>query len=156
MSDAFRDLKPAARDILTQLYFEVKMSSRKSRTKKYTPMVTNRHDIKLTYKEVKARLGYSEKTIWESFKQFFEHGFLKVIKHGGGSKGDVQVYGITEGWRCWEKGDVIRTIQKKGKIGRQQQTKISGTVGKPLRGTTGKPLTPNNTGGLPQGKAVTV
>ena len=155
MSDAFRDLKPAARDILTQLYFEVKMSSPKSRTKKYSPTVTNRYDIKLTYSEIKKRLGYSEKTIWESFKQFFEHGFVKVIKHGGGSKGDVQVYGIIEDWRRWEKGDVIRTIQKNGKIGWQRKTKISGTVGKPLRGTTGKPLTLKDAGGLPQGKAVT-
>ena len=88
------------------------MSSPNSRTKKYTPTVTNRYDIKLTYREIQKRLGYTEKTIWESFKQFLGHGFLKVIKHGGGSKGDVQVYGITEDWRHWEKGDVILTIKK--------------------------------------------
>ena len=154
MSHAFRDLKPAARDILIQLYFEVEMSSSRTRTKKYTPTVINRHDIKLTYREIKARLGYSEKTIWESFKQFLEHGFLKVIKHGGGFKGDVQVYGVTEGWRRWKKGDVIRTIEKNGKLGRQRQTEISGTVGKPLRGTAGKPLKAEIDSGLPLGKAV--
>jgi hypothetical protein len=155
MSPAFRELKPAARDILTLLYFEVKFSSPRSRSKKYTPTVTNRHNIKLTYREIHTSVGYSEKTIWESFKQFLEHGFLKVIKHGGGSKGDVQIYSITEDWRHWKKGEVIRTIQKNGKIGRQRKTKISGTVGKQLRGTTGKPLPTNISSGLPQGKEVT-
>ena len=121
MSNAFRDLRPAARDILTQLYFEVEMSSRKKRSKKYTPTVTNRHDIKLTYDEIKARLHYSEKTIWLSFKQFLANGFLQVIKHGGGSKGDFQVYGITEDWRYWKKEQIVRTIQKNGKTGWQRK-----------------------------------
>jgi len=154
MSPAFRDLKPAAKDILIQIYFEIEMSSAKSRSKKYTPTVTNRYDIKLTYREIKSRLGYSEKTIWTSFKQMLANGFLKVIKHGGGGKGDIQIYGITEDWRKWKKGQEIRTIQKNGKIGRQRQTKISGTVGKPLRGTVGKPLRPKKEGGLPTGKLV--
>ncbi len=57
MSPAFRALKPAARDILMQLYFEVEMSSRSRRHKKYTPTVTNRYDIKLTYAEIQKRLS---------------------------------------------------------------------------------------------------
>lgn len=154
MSPAFRALKPAARDILTQLYFEVEMSSRSRRHRKYTPTVTNRYDIKLTYAEIQKRLGYTEKTIWASFKQFLGHGFLKVIKHGGGSKGDVQVYGITEDWRKWKEGQVVREIQKSEKIGRQRKTEISGTVSKPHHGTTGKPLPDKNNSSLPQGKAV--
>ncbi|MEE4601380.1 MAG: hypothetical protein V2J65_08865 [Desulfobacteraceae bacterium] len=123
MSPAFRKLKPAARDILIQIYFEVDMSSPRKRSRKYVPTVTNRHDIKLTYREIKKRLGYSEKTIWEAFKQFYEHGFLKVIKHGGGAKGDVQVYGIAEDWRHWLPGDVVRTIEKNGKLGWQGKQK---------------------------------
>jgi hypothetical protein len=152
MSQAFRNLKPAARDILTQLYFEVEMTSRSQRSKKYTPTLINRNNIKLTYNEIHTRLGYSEKCIWESFKQFLEHGFLKVIKHGGGAKGDAQVYGITEDWRKWKPGQKVRTIRKNGKIGRQRKEKISGTVGKPHHGTVGKPLPDKNKGGLPQGK----
>ena len=123
MSDAFRNLKPAARDILTMLYFEVELSSTKRRSRKYSPTVTNRHAIKLSYEEIRTRLGYSAKTIWDSFRQFFEHGFLKVIRHGGGSKGDVQVYGITEEWRYWKPGDVVRTIAKNGKLGWQRKQK---------------------------------
>jgi len=156
MSPAFRQLKPAAKDILIQIFFEIKMTPRNKRGKKYTPAIANRNEIALPYHEIKTRLGYSDKTIWACFKQMLAHGFLKVEKHGGGSKGDYQVYGISENWRKWSPGDVIREIQINGKYGRQKLNpkKISGTTGKPLHGTTGKPVSPKNKGGLPTGKTV--
>ena len=152
VSAAFRKLKPAAKDILIQVYFEVEMTSKSKRNKKYVPIVTNRNDIRLTYKEIQYRLGYSEKTIWDAFKQLLAHGFLKVVKHGGGAKGDFQIYGITEDWRKWEKDQVIRPVQKNGKTGWQK--KISSTMGKPLRSSVGKPLHVKNDTGLPIGKAL--
>jgi hypothetical protein len=142
MSPAFRNLKPAAKDILMQIYFEVDLSSKRKRSRKYSPAVTNRHDIKLPYREIKARLGYSDRTIWNAFKQILANGFLEVIKHGGGAKGDVQIYGIAEDWRKWEPGRAIRKIQKNGKVGRQRQTKISGTVVQSPRGTVVQPPIP--------------
>ena len=123
VSEAFRKLKPAARDILTLLYFRVEMSKRSRRSRKYTPTVTNRHNIKLPYEEIRMRLGYSAKTIWDSYRQFFEHGFLEIVKHGGGSKGDIQIYRVTEDWRCWKPGDVVRTIETNGKFGWQRKQK---------------------------------
>ena len=153
-SSAFRDLKPAARDILMQAYFEIKMTSRRSRQSKYSQAVINRHDIKLTYQEIKARLGYSDKTIWSSFKQILGNGFLKVIKHGGGAKGNYQVYGIAEDWRKWEPGQVVREIRKNGKAGWQRPNRISGSVGKAPRCSVGKAPPAEFAGGLPVGKAV--
>lgn len=120
MSPAFRALKPAAREILIQIYFEVDMS-KKSKRSKWVSIVTNRDEIKLPYREISERLGYSDKCIWESFKQIIAHGFLKIIKYGGGAKGDVKVYGITEEWRTWQKGQVIRPMEKNGKIGWQKK-----------------------------------
>jgi hypothetical protein len=151
MSPAFRQLRPAGRDILIQVYFEIEMSSGRKR-KKYTPVITNRDNIRLTYKEIRECLGYSNKTIWDAFKQLLAHGFLKVVKAGGGAKGDFQIYGITEDWRKWEKGQVIRTVQKNGKIGFQKI--ISSSVSKPLRSSVGKPPQVKNDTGLPTGKAV--
>lgn len=156
MSPAFRHLKPAARDILIQVFYEIKFASKKKRNQKYAPVVANRDEIVLTYQEIKARLGYSEKTIWQSFKQIMAHGFLKVVKHGGGAKGDYQVYGIAEDWRKWTPGEVARDVQQNGKTGWQKKhsKKISSTTGKPVRSTTGKPVEAKTASGLPTGKAV--
>ncbi|WP_319524666.1 hypothetical protein [uncultured Desulfosarcina sp.] len=151
-SPAFRDLKPSARDILILIYFEVRMSPGKKRSKKYTPTVTNRNEVKLTYQQIRDTLSYSDKTIWASFKEIIGHGFLKVVKHGGGGKGDVQIYGITEDWRRWEPGNVIREVRVNGKYG--FQIKNRSNVGKTTRSTVGKPLRPETETGLPVGKAI--
>jgi len=83
VSFPFRDLKPASRDILTLVYYEIQLTSPKKRGK-YTPIILNRSDIKLPYKEIKDRLGYSNKTIWNAFKEILAHGFLEVVSNGGG------------------------------------------------------------------------
>jgi hypothetical protein len=130
VSDAFRYLKPAAKDILLLLYFEIKISSGKSRSKKYTPIVINRHEIKLPYADIKEGSkvkpirpdGYSDKTIWTSFNQLLAHGFIKVIKIGGGHKGEVSVYEIKEDWREWKPGQIIHKRQRSNrKIGWQKK-----------------------------------
>ncbi len=125
MSEAFRALKPAARDILIQIYFEIKMNSKKKSPKKYTPQVTNRHEIKMPYRDIREGLGYSDKTIWKAFKQFMAHGFLNVVTYGGGCKGDVSIYEIKENWRKWKPGQIIFKIRKKGlRDGRKKKNKL--------------------------------
>jgi len=122
MSPAFRDLRPSARDVLTQLYYEIEMTSR-TKQGKYVPTLRNRHVIKLPYNEIRQRLGYADKTIWSVFRQIMASGFIKVERYGGGAKGDVQVYGIAEDWRNWEKGQVIRKLKRNGKAGWQKAKK---------------------------------
>jgi hypothetical protein len=154
MSNAFRHLRPSAKDILIQVYYEISFSSNRNRSKKYVPVITNRHDIRLSYQEIGKRLGYKEKAIWAAFRQFMAHGFLKVIKHGGGSKGDYNVYGITEDWRKWNPGQVIREIKRNGKSGWQRSKKISSPTGKPLHSPTGKQPKAETGSGFPTGKSV--
>jgi len=120
VSEAFRDLKPGTRNILILVYFEIKMTSKKKRGK-YTPTILN--DIKLPYKEIQERLGYSNKTIWTAFKEILAHGFLGVVSNGGGCKGDCKTYKISEKWRGWKPGQIITEIGKNGKIGWQRVKK---------------------------------
>jgi len=98
ISPAFRDLKPASREILTLAYYEVKLISPK-KGGKYKAVVSNRYNIKLPYIEIQTRLGYSQKTVWTAFKEILAHGFLEVVKNGGGCKGDCKTYKISEKWR---------------------------------------------------------
>lgn len=140
--EAFRSLKPAARDILPLLYYEIEYPNRKKKGK-YDATIMNRHEIRLPYVEIRDRLGYSDKTIWESFRQLLAHGFIEVVKPGGGFKGDCAVYSISEKWRTWTPGKVITETPFRKKIGFQKK-KISSSTGKALRSTTGKAPTPEN------------
>ncbi len=120
VSGAFRALKPATRDILILIYFEVKLTSAKKRGK-YTPTIVNRDSVKAPYAEIQERLGYSKKTVWIAFKEILAHGFLEVVENGGGCKGDCNIYKISEKWRAWEQGQIINEIGTNGKIGWQKQ-----------------------------------
>lgn len=123
LSPAFRELRPAAKDILTYLFMHVELKhSNKGKTKH---VVTNRNEIVIPYQDIKEYLEYGDKAIWSAFKQFLAHGFLKVIRYGGGRKGDFQIYGIVEDWRTWESGQVIRELRKNGKLGFQKKNKQS-------------------------------
>lgn len=122
-SDAFRDLKPSSKDILSFLYYEIDYSSRAKMNKKYVPKIKNRHEIKLPYRDIIERLGYSRKTIWTAFKDILAHGFIKINEYGGQMKGNYNVYGITEDWRKWEKGQIIRALKPNGN-GQRMRDKI--------------------------------
>lgn len=154
LSPAYRQLKPAARDILDLILYEIKMTpaSNAKKGKKYSQKLANRNEIIMPYREIEKTLGYSQKTIWASFRQILAHGFLEVVKHGGGNKSDLQVYGIREDWRRWKPGQVIREIQRNGKIGFQK--KISSTAGNPPCSSIGKKPPIDTDGGLPRGKVV--
>jgi len=119
-SEAFRHLAPSARDVLILTLYEVRFSQSKKRGK-YTPVVLNRNELIIPYAEIKSRLRYSDKTIWSAFRQIMAHGFLKVVKHGGGAKHDYQVYGLSEEWRKWKPGEVVEAIRKNGKSGWQKK-----------------------------------
>lgn len=134
VSPAYRHLKPAAKDILIQFFFEYQLK-KKSKTyenatgRRLKHHVINRDKIILPYDHIKTRLGYSDNTIWKSIKQIMAHGFLRVVDYGGGAKGDYQVYGAVEDWFDWKPGQVIRELRPNGKIGFQK--KISLTRGEP-------------------------
>ena len=123
---AFRDLKPATRDIFTLLCYEIDINKKQDRAKNRTiNQVKNRNEIRLPYDEIKARLGYSHKTIWTAFKELIEHGFLDIVKMGGGCKNDPNVYKICEDWRKWEPGQKVRTMPDKISSSDGKKEKIS-------------------------------
>jgi len=123
VSQAFRDLKPASRDILIQIYFEAnRPSSRKKITaKKYASSIANEDDIRMPYAEIRDRLGYTDMTIHRAFKDILAHGFLAVKKYGGGAKGDYSIYALTDDWLKWQDGQIIRELRTNGKIGWQKK-----------------------------------
>lgn len=151
-SPAYLELKPASRHILILLYFKIRAKTKKG--KKGTRIMTNREDIKLPYREIEEESGYKNKAIWTAFSECLAHGFIKVVKYGGGAKGDMNIYGITEDWREWEPGKVIREHKKNGKVGFQKK-KISSPVGNILRSPIGNQLPSKNGGILPTGIPVT-
>jgi len=116
LSPAYRALRPSAKEILILTYYKANFNQ----GKKGKRILINRKDIKLPYREITDNLGYQTKAIWGAFKQLLAHGFIEVIDHGGGAKGDVNTYGITEDWRKWKTGEVVREIKKNGKIGFQK------------------------------------
>lgn len=120
-SPAFRDLKPATRDIFTLLCYEIELVAARKKSQKYSNDLKNRDGIRLPYDEIKARLKYSHKTVWTAFNELFAHGFLEHVKAGGGGKGDVSIYSISEELRTWTTGKIIRILPVNGKVGWQKQ-----------------------------------
>ena len=103
LSPAFRDLKPAAKDILILMFFEIQSNSPKQ------------SHLILPYKEIKENLNYTEKTIWTSIKKLLAHGFINVVKKGGKSKGDFSIYKIENKWESWKPGLEIFKLNKTNK-----------------------------------------
>lgn len=142
LSDAYRNLKPAAKEILFLLTLEIRFDTSKKRaygkTAKRSRMpILNRDEISLTYKQIRDLLGYSDNTISKSFLQLMKHGFIEIIKVGGSQKGDFNIYAVKEDWRAWEPGQVVKDRPKRvEKIGFQK--KISLTTVKSHRLTTVK------------------
>ena len=108
---------------MSLVFFEIDISPLKKKARKYTPVITNRDNIKLPYAEIEEALGYRHKTIWEAFKDILAKGFLEITTHGGGGKGDCNIYKISEKWRTWQHGQIINEIRKNGKIGWQKAKK---------------------------------
>lgn len=139
-SPAFRDLRPATRDIFTLLTYEIELETQKKTSKdRRVQRVKNRSEIKLPYDEIKDRLGYSHKTIWTAFKELFEHGFLDSVKLGGGCKNDPNIYKICEDWRTWQPGKIIRTLPEKNIKFGWQKLKNKLNSGKPVPLYSGNP-----------------
>ena len=122
-SNAYQTLKPAAKNILGLLYFEIEMFNKKRGKKKFKPIIRNADSIKMPYSEIKDRLNYGHKAIWAAFKEIMAHGFIEIMAHGGFYKGSTNVYKISEAWRTWMPGQIINDIGKNGKIGWQKKQK---------------------------------
>lgn len=151
-SDAFQTMRASSKNVLTLILFEIKSTSGIQKQKdKHAGDMTNRNDIRLPYDDIMAVTGLKKKAVWSAFKEIFAHGFLEVVHHGGGSKGDVNIYGIREDWRKWEEGQVIRKMRLNGKAGWQKTKKISSPTEHLYRSPTGHPEQLKSKGRFPVG-----
>jgi len=143
-------MKPASRDILTLLYFEIDFAQQRSN--KRDSIIRNKDNIILSYAEIRDRLGYGDKAIWTAFKEFHERGFIETVKRGGGAKNDYSVYSISEKWRHWQPGKVIKEKAINGKTGWQRE-KNKQSPGKRTTQSPGKRTqAKKQPGSFPQGK----
>ena len=108
-SKAFLDLKPASRGILILLYFEIIYGEDENNGKFYP---VNLDEIALPYKEIREKMGYTDKTIWTSLKDIMAHGFIESNSSGSRSN----VYSISDSWNGWKPGMIIYTRDVEGYI----------------------------------------
>jgi hypothetical protein len=143
-------MKPASREILILLYFEIEYSQQ--RGKKRESVIINRDNIILSYGEITDRLGYRDKAIWTAFKEFHERGFIETVKRGGGAKNDYSVYSISEKWRRWKPGEVIKEKAINGKTGWQREKNKQSTGKRTTQSAGKRTQTKKGAGSFPQGK----
>ncbi|MFH7326615.1 hypothetical protein [Desulfurivibrio sp. C05AmB] len=53
--------------------------------------------------------GIKRPRITRALDQLLAHGFIRIIRRGGAYKKDKTIYGLTEDWRFWRPGTVIRS-----------------------------------------------
>ena len=120
-SIAFRNMKPASREILILFYFEVNFKKYSSRDR--LQPINDKHLI-LPYREIGERLGYSDKTIWTAIQDILAHGFLNIVEHGGLGKQQPTIYRISRQWRQWEPGKEIFKLLPSGRVGFQRKKRV--------------------------------
>ncbi len=143
-------MKPASREILILLYFEIDFAQQGGN--KRNAVIINRDNIKLSYAEIRDRLGYGDKAIWTALKEFHERGFIETVKRGGGAKHDFSVYSISEKWRRWQPGTVIKEKAINGKTGWQREKNKQSTGKRTTQSTGKRTQAKKQPGSFPQGK----
>ena len=108
MSKAFTSLSGGAKQVLLMFLLKRDM------TKQH--VCSNCDSLTMTYLELENMHGEGDgmarTAIVYSIEQLLGRGFIQVIRQGGGYQKDKSVYGLTEDWRFWVPGSVIRTRTK--------------------------------------------
>ena len=107
-SKAFTSLSGNAKQIL--LMFMLKRDMNKQH------ICTNCNNLTMTYLELENMHGegdgLSRGGVTHAIEKLLERGFIEIVRQGGGYQQDKTVYGLTEEWRWWTPGSVIRTRPK--------------------------------------------
>ena len=108
MSKAFTSLSGGSKQVLLMFLLKRDM------TKQH--VCSNCDSLTMTYLELENMHGEGDGmargTITYSIEQLLARGFIQVVRQGGGYQQDKSVYGLTEDWRFWVPGSVIRTKNK--------------------------------------------
>lgn len=96
MSPAYVDLPKVGLLVLSFVMLKRKMNN--------SHECVNRNNITMTYKELEAG-GVARASVTRGITALVEKGFITIIKPGGAYKRDKAIYGLSELWKHWEKGD---------------------------------------------------
>lgn len=112
-SEAFWALSGTAKGLLLLFLGKRDMSKKRE--------VLNQKNITLTYLELENLFGndafgkprgLSRASIPRGIKDLMEKGFIEIVRQGGGYQKDKTIYGLTDDWKWWQPGTVVRQKQK--------------------------------------------
>ena len=103
MSRAFNELGGFAPQLLIHFLLKRDMDHKHN--------VKNKNSITMTYLELTNLFGEKEgitkNRVIRAIDELLAKGFIKIIRPGGNVQGDKTIYGLSEDWRWWTKGQVI-------------------------------------------------
>lgn len=118
-SRAYWALSGTAKGILLQFLMKRNMNNQHH--------CTNINELTMTYKELENIFGkkpdgkpdgVSRGAITKGLNDLLAKGFISIIKQGGAFQKDKTIYGLTDDWKQWRKGDVLRTKPRGRNAGR--------------------------------------
>lgn len=83
--------------------------------------VLNRRNITLTYKELENLFGIdafgrskglSRGSITRGIKDLLAKGFIEIVEQGGAFQKHKTIYGLTDEWKWWSSGTVMREKER--------------------------------------------
>ena len=126
-SQAYCALSGSAKGMLVMFLLKRDMNKRHE--------VLNRQNITLTYKELENIFGpdafgrpqgLSRGSITRGIKDLLAKGFIEIVEQGGAYQKHKTIYGLTDDWKWWNSGTVIRKKEKgrsSGHFALQQKSK---------------------------------
>jgi hypothetical protein len=108
-SDAFLSLSKNAVKMLIALLDDRKRPKEViGSKKKRIPKFTNLSSLKASYIRLRERYGMNDSGISHAKTELLEKGFIKITNEGGLGQHDQTTYGLTEDYKNWRPGVVIR------------------------------------------------
>ena len=119
MSQAWMSLSNPGHKVITDVLFQLTIEDISGRSKKPKWICTNPDTIQLLYKGLtESPYNMQRKSITRGIDELLGKGFIKVVEQGGSKKGHASIYGLSEAYLKWKKGDppvsVRRPYSKRG------------------------------------------
>ncbi len=108
-SKAFWALSGTAKGMLLQFLMKRNMDKKHN--------ILNKRNITMTYKELEnlhgcdlfgKADGLSRGSIARALKDLMAKGFIEIVRQGGAYQKDKTIYDLTDDWKWWTRGTVIR------------------------------------------------
>jgi len=91
-----------------------RVPDRRTKKKKKTKLVlVNGEELRIPYKRLQEKYFMNMAGVTRGFDELLAKGFLRIAYHGGGGKGDLTLYALSEDYLRWHPGAVFQ-IRPKG------------------------------------------